>query len=144
MGRSVWVPRDAAVTIYFTYDSPEDLGEYWDALVCDIQNDLCQIGELEWEDYWAAREEHVIAENHVVRAVLCEYCGICSLSLVPVEEPYENVWEPLKNIWGEFAAEWALKYDEEIATMLRGLEGVTVYERVGGFSNGESVYAVRN
>ncbi len=153
MGRSVMVPRNAAVTYHFPYEDGydedgnylEDLAEiYWDFMVDNIRGGLSTmddpfISEDRWGPGFDHDEEHAIASNGIVDVVLCEYMSFCSLSLVPCEEPSDSAWEPVKRNWEEFAAEWALKHEDEIAEKLRGI-GINLYRKLGTFSNGESVY----
>jgi hypothetical protein len=147
MGRSVNVPSGSVVVIYFParFHSSEDEDftddDYqweWDDMVRDIQYSLKQsYPSLEDSDRWCDREGHVILENKVIDVVLSEYCGLCSLSLVPKDEP-EYTWKPLAE--ANFAEAWATKVANGFRRVLHDDCGLDLYNRVGRFSNGESVY----
>lgn len=143
MGRSVAVPRDAEVTFYFPFednDLDDEWGDAWDDMIGEIRIALSRVSDLfESADDWVGREMHRIATNGIVDVVLCEYCGFCSLSLVTVEEPREDAWEPVKQVWGDFSAAWVTDHYDDIACELENF-GLQLCRRVGSFSNGESVY----
>ena len=90
MGRSVSVPHNAVATAYIdlTANATEP-GEGWDwDLFIEDLSDVLQhrFKSLQTADLWLQREEHVILTNAHANIVVCEYCGLVSVSLVPYEE----------------------------------------------------------
>lgn len=77
---------------------------------------------------WDGRECHIILEGNGVEIALSEYCGLATLSVRVEESDYsddETTAEGLKWInehWDRVSAPW------------------NQWKRIGGFSNGESVY----
>ena len=139
MGRSVNVPSRAVAVIYFSVDAEEDEW-FWDDLVGNLSEVLTSEDDaFESADHWIGDEGRVILENRVVCVVLSEYCGLCSLAFVPVDEPDEDIWEPIRSRWEDFVAEWAGNFSGRLLKILPGI-GIEPLRKVGTFSNGESVY----
>lgn len=140
MSRSVMVPADAEAVLYFYVEPEEDDEWFWDDLIANIRGEIRSEDEsFTAEEDWIGRECRVIIANQVVRIAISEYCGMCSLAFVPVDEPDETVWEPLQTVWEEFAAEWSNQFADKVAKKLPGI-GIDLLRRVGAFSNGEVVY----
>ena len=95
MGRSVMVPGDAAFTVYTHFEcGSDDYGpDEWDDFVTGVV-DNCQrlMPSMTDEDRWVGRESRVIAENDHGCVVICEYCGLVSISLVPKPTARGRAW----------------------------------------------------
>lgn len=170
MGRSVITHRDATVVAYLSFqpdeeayrdmwdDLDEDDREYygsledymyrlwndsdaqfaWDDLKVYIQDRLTELWpSLEATDrstgnYGYDDEQTVIAENRFAEVSISEYCGSVALSLAPRSdlEEYEEDYNKREAL----AKHWRNKISE------RFLKEFSEYEKLGTFSNGESVY----
>jgi len=121
MGRSVSVPYGAVAVVYQDVSYMEESFE-WDDYVEDLTYRLKEMyPSLVESSRWFEREERVILENNHALFVLSEYCGLASLSIVPLEE------SNLAEYWCEQVAP---KFEKEFGQ----------YRKVGTFSNGEAVY----
>lgn len=139
MGRSVGYLSNAVCVNYFpwpeydvTDENDEVIGQQYedaDFVIEDIQNYLINsVSGLSRADRWDGRENHIILEGNGVEIALSEYCGLATLSVRVEESDYsddETTAEGLRWInehWGKVSAPW------------------NQFKRIGGFSNGESVY----
>ena len=74
---------------------------------------------------WDGNECHILLEGNGVEIALSEYCGLATLSVRPDDSDEDTELEGLKWInehWDRVSAPW------------------NQLKRIGGFSNGESVY----
>lgn len=139
MGRSVSYLSNAACVNYFlwpeydvTDENDEVIGQQYedaDFVIEDIQNHFIEADSgLLRADRWDGRENHIILEGNGVEIALSEYCGLATLSVRVEESDYsddETTAEGLRWInehWDKVSAPW------------------NQFKRIGGFSNGESVY----
>lgn len=160
MGRGVEVPSDALVTVYpdwtLTYedwaanrldfgDDPEDVTE--DIFYNDWESQTWTWeSNLEWfidtaQELWPSlyktdgwlgypyRETRIVLANSLVQITVSEYCGMTALSIIPQEDSYGNY------INLNMAAHWVRQIEDKF----RATFGA--YEKLGTFSNGESVFA---
>jgi len=138
MSRSVNVPSGSVATFYFGYDEDSDF-------FYDLISELCStIESVENRFYqaasneWIGQEGRVISKCGIAKVVLSEYCGLCSLAVVPCEDADEEAWAPLQGVWKSFAETWSTDFAEKLGAALPQV--VDLYRRVGCFSNGECVY----
>lgn len=142
MGRSVMVPSNAEVTFYFTHSEYEELEEIgYDYLVEDLQGTMTALDQSFRDSKgWMGNEERVVSENHLCSVVLCEYCGLYSLSFVPKEDV--DVWEPIQDneeAVRALVAGWIDTFTDKVAEELPNI-GCELYQRSGTFSNGVGVF----
>lgn len=133
MGRSVSVPTYAVSTAYISLGDSMDTHD-WDWFVDDIRAVLKhRYPSLSDADRWLGREDHVIASNCHADIVLCEYCGLVSLSIVPTQE---DGWHygPEQNLHDAWCNQVADGFRAVIAA------NWPTYNRIGTMSNGVSVY----
>lgn len=139
MGRSVCVPSEATATVYLHHPSEESntkdsACEDWGDFLEDLQGVLqSRYPSLRVRDHWADREEHIILANTHANIIVCEYCGIVSVSVVPYHGPYS---EPTA-----LALSWCQQIGHRsfYQTLLKAYPDRCLH-RLGSFSNGESVY----
>lgn len=139
MGRSVSYLSNAVCVNYFPwpeYDVTDENDEvtgkqYEDAdfVIEDIQNHFIEADSgLSRADRWDGREDHIILEGNGVEIALSEYCGLATLSVRVEESDHsddDTTAEGLRWInehWDKVSAPW------------------NQWKRIGGFSNGESIY----
>ena len=135
MGRSVAVPSDAAETVYIAIlDTEYDDGPFgFDDLIGDIQAAVRKrYPSFENADGWLGNEERVIARNDHALIVLCEYCGLASVSLVPNPDAGAE-GEDLARAWCEqVGRNWRARLEQAFSPH--------AVRRVATASNGESFY----
>jgi len=139
MSRSVNVPSNSAAVLYFSYDDDEDF--FYDTIssLCAVIGSVDNRFDAAGDNEWIGREGRVISKCSIASIVLSEYCGLCSLAIVPKEDADDDAWEPLKECWEAFATEWS----EDFFTKLRAKlveDGFGLLKRLGTFSNGEGVF----
>ena len=158
MGRSVNYLSDAVGIVYFDVSNMgwcdvDENGDECEPIFDEYSNDWydfkfdlihqlkAKLKSLEKvEGRWDNRKTIIILENGLAELGLSLYCGCASLSVrVIPETDYETQ--------GEFAKREALGnywIKKNWDKMLNGLDvGYKMLNRIGGFSNGESVYEVR-
>ena len=139
MGRSVSTPADAIVTYYdvsefgYAWDEENDCVDFnnWDTfhaqdhwecfkdgLLEELKRHFPSMSECE---KWLGREDLAIAENGHAYFGVSEYCCIAAVWIVAKDN-------------GQLAESWVAKISKKFH------ECFGEYKRVGGFSNGESVY----
>lgn len=132
MGRSVCVPCEAVEVVYIDHQASEDFE--WQDFVEDVRAVVRErYPSFEDEDRWADREERIILENGHAKIVLCEYCGLASVSLVPRHQG--------DNLWGDEAAlaeAWCHRVARGFREHLHSRYPERALTRLGTFSNGES------
>lgn len=143
MGRSVNVPSGNAGVLYFDIDH-EDQDFFYDTIA-----DLCSMvhsvdGETNrfytaGDHGWIGNEGRIICTCSISQIVLSEYCGVCSLAIVPQEEPDEGAWSVLKVCWEDFSRQWSEDFFGRLRSKMLS-DGFPVWNKVGRFSNGECVY----
>jgi hypothetical protein len=130
MGRSVYVPYDAAVTAYVAVDC-EDWLEILDAELCaalpSLKSNICRgyypAYRGERYDYYS-REAVVVASNKLCDVVVAEYCGLASVSLVPTA--------------GNLGWAWANKVRAKLMKCCEPAGNLLI--KKGTFSNGEAIF----
>lgn len=134
MGRSVSVPSGASQTVYIELDQDED---FWEDFIDGLKYTICK----HWPsfddcDRWTEREAHAILENGHADIVVCEYCGLVSVSLVPVDGHYGRggYYDGL----GDLHNHWVNQIGDRFAEVLN--ETYNGLNRIGTMSNGVSVY----
>ncbi len=138
MGRSVSsLSRATHLTYVHLPDEDGEENGYLDfsELLDDMREALSEaLPSLDDADRWDGREDHIIAENRLVEVAVSEYCGLMCVSARPRQwegyrgEPTEAMGEHwLDQVWPKV---------EKVASYY----GVRL-NRLGGMSNGESVYA---
>lgn len=137
MGRSVSVPSGAICTVYL--HDPADLSQAldddypdnWQVFIEDLQTQVHErFPSFEPTESWLGREERVVAENAHAMVVVCEYMGVVTVSLVPLAS-------------GEMcglAKTWLEKIEDTFRDFIESRCPNAAMRRVGGMSNGESVY----
>lgn len=133
MGRSVATPSNAVATIYLDIsgDVDHDTGEFdWEWFIDDIRDVIKErYGTFEDEDTWMGGEIRTILENGHARIAVSDYCGIVSVSLVPVED-HEN----------HLAKNWCDRISNGFYSHMADRYPKTALIRQGTMSNGVSVY----
>lgn len=103
-------------------------------LIDSVQRAFCErFPSMSTCDRWASGggamdELHCIAENGLCEVYISEYCGVCAISVVPLDTEWHSV-----DVFG-LAVHWCATYaSDELITFGQ-------YDRIGSMSNGESVY----
>jgi hypothetical protein len=148
MGRSVNVPSGSAGVLYFGFDGSDDCMDnsiLWSDLVEDLLSMIHSVDKENnrfygaGENRWIGREGRVISMCSIASMVLSEYCGVCSLAIVPQDEPDKDAWSALKVCWEDFSRQWSEDFFEKLRVKMVE-DGFPVWNQVGRFSNGECVY----
>ena len=132
MGRSVNYHSGKHVVIY-THIEEEEIEEFlWDQYELMILDSLRIVAPslTECKPEWYDREVKKIAENNLTTVWISSYCGLVSISFVPVDEGY---WSG-KNVRG-LSEHWI----DQIVSKFKEVLPNTL-NKVGTFSNGESVF----
>lgn len=126
MGRSVYVPSEAEVVAYASFDGDYefDYDDIIDYLVLELGEAFPSISA---DDGFIGREGRVIASNRLVRIVVAEYCGLVSVSIVPEFGYYE--------LAVAFANRIAPRFNQIVANAFGG-----IYAKVAVASNGEAFF----
>lgn len=124
MGRSVAVPINVTQVVYMDIRDYDDDHNY-DMFIDDLRSILKKrFKSFQDARRWDGREGLAILENDLASVVLCEYCGVASVSLVPEENSLAENWARQAKF-----KETLIKYFPDY-----------VLRRVATFSNGESMY----
>jgi len=146
MGRSVMTLCNAELTFYFSADwiNAEDKnGQY-----CEF------ISQINWDDFfenlkytikgklksyydcdrWEGQENHIFLENGLAEISIAEYCGSFSLCVRAKESNYYDDY-----YMEGLAKHHCEQIEKTIAKCLTDC-GATLYNRIGTFSNGVSIY----
>lgn len=150
MGRSVSYLSHAKHVVYFEwpklYSYDEETGEevetdeyedfHW---VLDDIKEMLQGAEetLEPTRRWEGNEDRIFLENDYCEIGLSEYCGLASISIRVNDRALENTDTQEEYNIGYAKSE---KWIEESWPKLQDAIPFKLLKRVGGFSNGESVY----
>ena len=135
MGRSVMVPGDARAVAYCTFpfsDDPDVGADDWR----DFLNEVRDTATRAWPtmrvaDRWAGRESHVVAERPgVASIVVCEYCGLVSISLCA---PAAHTMRPVD-------AQWVRQL---VSSFHRRFKAYSRLQSLGHASNGEQFFRER-
>jgi hypothetical protein len=127
MGRSVNYHSDSRAVIYIPTDEIDfDELSY---LVDGIRDIAPSFQECKQE--WHDREVCKFAENSFCTAWISEYCGLVSLSFVPIEESYHTgkIIIGLSNRWIDI---FVKSYRKKL--------GNNALRPIGTFSNGERIF----
>lgn len=82
---------------------------------------------------WEGNEVRIFAENNLAEFGISEYCGLVSISVRVIEDDYSYKYESL-------ARNWINKTWPGIQSLITKRFPDSTLRRIGGFSNGESVY----
>ena len=128
MGRGVNTVTDAISVVYLQHSSEDDYD--WKNFCGGIREMIVEkFPSFYRVDKWDGREEHRILENEHARIVICEYCGLASISLAVREDgDYYIDKLPLAEHW---CRQIAPKFEALFSDRLR---------RIATASNGESFY----
>jgi len=130
MGRSVSYLSHASKIAYFKCPEIEYPEDFQYQVIEIIQDSIMRVfPSIEVTDRWAGREDHIICENGHAEIAVSEYCGLCSLSIrVRQDSEHPEISEHwINQIWPRLEKEMIQLFEN-------------VYQKVGTFSNGESVY----
>jgi len=134
MSRSVNYPNDASVVCYIDVSYIEDSYE-WDDFMDSIKYViLTKYKSFDNDDHWIGRELHSVLSNQHAQIVVSEYCGVASVSLVPIELDGYGEDVSLQNI----ANAWCESVSDNFEKLI--IKHFNSLHKVGTFSNGESVY----
>jgi hypothetical protein len=136
MGRSVDYLRDSIKVLYTSIEYSyidEDGNECeddmaWDDLLDNMRYGLMSIIPSLYEANEMDRETLIFLENGLIEVGISEYCGVVSISFRGKKDGLSERF-------------MGLMYDRIKAKIS---EFTSLYERVGGFSNGESIYSKIN
>ena len=124
MGRSVNYLTNADA-VYFHQLEEHEMQDF-DLLLEDIREHVMyKYPEFEAIDEWEDRDVNVILQSPLVEIAISEYCGVISLSVRTLEEADQakaSTW--IEHFFKRAIAPWAKA------------------QKIGTFSNGESVYEV--
>ena len=143
-----------------SYGSNEDCEDCGETVTPEEDESFDEFqNEMEWDDFkdniiaslekkypsfweveeWDNNETKIILRNSLVEIGLSEYCGCASLSIrVVPESDYEYVEEYTRR--ENLALSFINKTWNNMMKVLDKNVGYTRLNRIGGFSNGESVY----
>lgn len=133
MGRSVACPSRAECTVFAEHnrEDQDDWNDLLDDLRCVLKRAFPSFNDA---DRLAGREEHIILENMHATVVVCEYCGVISVSLVP-DEWDEWEWHRIVNLSGP----WCYQITKRFRKVVGNVLGETMTP-IATMSNGERVY----
>lgn len=143
MGRSVNYLDNAEVVLYFPFEGGQDEEGNYDEFCADlewddtIRNLQCEIraklpSYYDVKNEWGNRETRIILENSLCSIGISEYCGLCSLSVAPRQNDYDE--------WHErFALRHAGQIRGTLEKVLNDL-GLTNLRKIGTASNGEAFF----
>lgn len=134
MSRSVDYLSNAETVIFFTVEGLEEYGDngnyddFMMNLLCEIKARLKSYDDA---NTWEGREVHIILDNRLCNIGISEYCGCWSLSVAPKDDNYDNSYNLSRNHAGQIRK-----------TLEKCLvnSGAKILNKLGTFSNGESVY----
>lgn len=147
MGRSVSYLSYAEYVLFFTADwigkdeddnfnedqSYFDWEDFKNNLVSNITSKLKSYNECE---KWDCNEVSIFLENELCEIALSEYCGLYSLSIRAKDDEFYNSYENVK----EGLAKHHTHQIRKTLSVALEKSGATLLQKVGTFSNGESVY----
>lgn len=107
----------------------------FECLVDDVRSSMADaFPSLSHCDTWLGREDHALLENRYCHIGLSEYCSVVSLWITPKDGDWRD-----GDGWAAMRDHWPAQVDAKFRKTANAiLPGAMV--RVGGFSNGESVY----
>ena len=133
MGRSVSYLSGAREVCYFEWPHSVDeedmdvIFEEAEDVINDIKYWIQDIHpNFERVDRWADREDHIILEGYGTQIGLSEYCGMATLSIRVDPDTDDSQVKDIEDWIGENWAAMSVPWNQ--------------IKRIGGFSNGESVY----
>lgn len=134
MGRSVSSLSNATEHTYIHLDLQEDWE--WDDFKDELSTLLLErMPSLDTCDKWDGREDHIMWENRLAEIAISEYCGLVCLSARPKGgDGYRG--EPSEAM----GAHWLAQVWPGLEKKLKEYYPENVLVRIGGMSNGESVY----
>lgn len=128
MGRSVNYLTRATQVIYLQLNQEDDDPFAWDSFMNDITEILQELlPSLSDANRWDGNETAIFLQNNIAEFGVSEYCGLVSLSARPLAGK-ENLGE-----------RWLAQAWPKINQTLKKYR-YSPMDRVGSFSNGESIY----
>jgi len=149
MGRGVDYLTNAEYVIYFTADwinnEKDEEGEYdyflcqqnWDDFIGNLTSSICNKLKSYYEvDEWDGRETKIFLKNGLAEIGISEYCGLYSLSIRKKEcLGYYSYEKDIDGLSGNHCQQVRKTLEKSLAD-----SGATLLNKIGTFSNGESVY----
>lgn len=132
---------DSDVPLYSDWDRAEDW-DYNKELICDAVKEVCpNYDSLTRTERWGNRETLIILESDYAIIGISEYCSLVSLSIALDDETNDQYWDDSDYIKYKYQIEedWA-KIEKAIQTAFP----TSFLKRVGGFSDGTSIYEYLN
>lgn len=125
MGRSVSTHRNAVATVYLHFEGDLE----WEDFLEDLKDNVLvpKYPSLEPCNRWMD-EDHVILQNQFCEVSVSEYCGCVAVCLAPFDPD-----DAYKVAWCERVA---ASFERHVEKNFKSC----AMRRIGGFSNGESVY----
>jgi hypothetical protein len=117
--------------VQIVYLDVSDENEFdWEFFVEDVQLTIRSWWpSFEEVSVWDGKEERRILENQLAKVVLCEYCGLASINLVPCEFTFGFL--PLAEHWcHQIANKFAEIWPDRLRSIGRASNGEQFFERV--------------
>jgi len=147
MGRSVNYLSNAEYVIYFTADwinENDENGEYdsflsklnWNDFIINLKSEIKSKLKSYYNcDKWENKENHIFLENDLCEIAISEYCDLFSLSIRAKDNEFYT-----SNNYKEGLSKYHAKQIKN--TLIQSLKncGCEILNKLGTFSNGESVY----
>jgi hypothetical protein len=134
MGRSVSYLSNAQHITYLNWECEEGTEDFaWDDLKESVIECFSKFKTLSQplNKKWDGRETSIILENAHSEVGISEYCGCVSISIRPIEDDYVKIG---------LATKWINLIWPKVLKELDKCFPTSHLHRIGGFSNGESVY----
>jgi hypothetical protein len=120
------------------YELTDEYEDFDFTIECIQESIKSKFPEFSNVDRWDGNEDHIILEGYGTEIGISSYCGLCALSIRvddSILEYAENDEESDKQ--RAEITDWIEKNWDKVS------QGYNQLQRVGGFSNGESVYERR-
>lgn len=138
MGRSVSYLSGADYVIYFTDELLAGATDEWEwqdfklNLISEIKSKCKSFQEC---NKWDGREDLIFLENELCEIAISEYCGLYSLSVRAKDDEFYDCVSYKNGL----AKNYVFQIQKTLQKALQNC-GVTLLNKIGTFSNGESVY----
>jgi len=119
---------NAVQVVYLTHECQEswDWDDYLEWLMETIET---RYKSFERTDGWEGREGHIILKNGLAKVMVCEYCGLVSVNLVP--DTADEDHEGMADNWCRIVADgFAELFPNRLKCIGRASNGEAFYERV--------------
>jgi len=134
MGRSVSYPSGSILKEYIDTSSIEDdfeWAEFKDDLKSTLMSKYKSLSPCE-SNTWAGNEDLALLENDLVYIGISDYCGLSCVWVIP-----KNYYEEYEGL----ALNWCHMIEKSLFKLLNA--NYSTLFRIGGFSDGTSVYQRR-